>query len=128
MEPTSTVIGQYSGYVHHIKETVNCQTTNIIYYWKCVKENCPEFPRCEYVGKSTRSFSCRLAEHKYYAMSDNQEQPSGRHFNSGSHSVADLKGCILESVKSRDKHVLHMRERYYIQKFDTYRNGLNQEQ
>ena len=128
MEPTATVTGQYSGYIHNIKDPVNCQSENVIYYWRCIKENCSEYPRCEYVGKSTRAFSQRLSEHKYYVTSENLDQPSGRHFNSGSHTVAHLKGCVLERVRSRDKYVLHMRERYYIQKFDTFRNGLNQEQ
>ena len=79
-------------------------------------------------GKVRGAFPVAWQSINIMSMSDNQEQPSGRHFNSGSHSVADLKGCILESVKSRDKYVLHMRERFYIQKFDTFRNGLNQEQ
>ena len=119
---------QASGYIHNIKDTVNCQTKNIVYYWKCAKENCRDYPHCEYVGKSTRAFSQRMAEHKYYVTSENLEQPSGQHFNSGSHTVVHLKGCVLESVRSRDKYVLHTRERLYIQKFDTFRNGLNQEQ
>ena len=41
--------------------------------------------------------------------------------------MSDLRGCILEKVKSRDKFVLASREHFYIQKFDTYRNGLNKE-
>ena len=127
MEPTTTVMGLFSGYIHTISDSVNCQTKNIIYYLKCVKENCKEYPRCEYIGKSTRAFSQRMAEHRDYVKSENLEQPAGRHFNSSSHTVAHLKGCILEAVKSGDKHVLHIRERMYIQLFDTFRNGLNQE-
>ena len=64
-----------------------------------------------------------MAEHKREMFSE----PAGDHFNTPGHSVSDLRGCILEKVKSRDKFVLASREHFYIQKFDTYRNGLNKE-
>ena len=38
-----------------------------------------------------------------------------------------LAGLILEEVKSSDPFVLRAREFLYIQKFDTYKNGLNKE-
>ena len=45
-------------------------------------------------------------------------EPAGDHFiNTPGHSVSDLRGCVLEKV----------REHFYIQKFDSYRNGLNKE-
>ena len=87
MEATSQVTGQFSGYVHNIKDSVNCQSQNIIYYWRCVKDNCPDYPRCEYVGLSSRSFQLRMAEHKQYVMSEMLEQPSGNHFNSSGHTI-----------------------------------------
>ena len=106
MEPTNQVTGLYSGYTHTIKENINCQDKNVIYYWKCVKDNCPDYPKCEYIGLSSRRFQDRLCEHRDYAKSVNLEQPAGKHFTANAHSVADLKGCCLEKVKSRDKFVL----------------------
>ena len=55
------------------------------------------------------------------------DKPSGHHFNQPGHTVADLSGVILEQVKSPDPFVLRAREFLYIQKFDTYNNGLNKE-
>ena len=127
MEPTNQVTGLYSGYTHNIKENINCQDTNVIYYWKCVKDNCPDYPKCEYIGLTSRRFQDRICEHRDYAKSDNVEQPAGNHFTANGHSVAHLKGCCLEKVKNRDKFVLREREKLYMQKFDTFRNGLNQE-
>ena len=43
------------------------------------------------------------------------------------HNVSDLKGLVLEQVRSRDPFILKSREHMLIQKFDTFRNGLNQE-
>ena len=70
MEPTSSVTGLVTGYTHKIRDRVNCQSQNIIYYWKCNKTNCESYPNCEYIGKSCRSFQARILEHKYYATSE----------------------------------------------------------
>ena len=127
LPPTTLVKGQVTGYTHHIRDSVNCQTTNCIYYWKCTKNNCKSFPKCEYVGKTTRPFRFRLAEHKQYIRSQNLENPSGHHFNLPGHQQSHLSGLVLEHVKSSDPFVLKAREFYLIQKFDTYNNGLNKE-
>ena len=127
MEATSQVIGQASGYCHTIKDSVNCQTKNILYYWKCTKDNCPDFPNCEYVGRSRRSFQQRFGEHRGYITGEVLSEPAGKHFNKGNHNVSHLRGCVLEHIKSEDPFIIAVRERHMIQKFDTYRNGLNQE-
>ena len=127
LPPTTQVTGQVTGYSHRITDSVNCQTSNCIYYWKCLKNNCKEFPRCEYVGRTTRPFRIRLGEHKQYIRSQLLDKPSGYHFNQPEHSQSHLAGLILEHVKSSDPFVLKAREFYLIQKFDTYNNGLNKE-
>ena len=121
------MIGQASGYCHTIKDSVNCQTKNILYYWKCTKDNCPDFPNCEYVGRSRRSFQQRFGEHRGYITGEVLSEPAGKHFNKGNHNVSHLRGCVLEHIKSEDPFIIAVRERHMIQKFDTYRNGLNQE-
>ena len=50
-----------------------------------------------------------------------------QHFNIPGHSVADIEGIVLEKVRSEDPFILKTREHYYIQKFDSFRNGLNKE-
>jgi hypothetical protein len=54
-------------------------------------------------------------------------EPSGEHFTGHGHTVADLRGQVLEQVKSKDPFILRAREAMLIQKFDTYRRGLNKE-
>ena len=127
MENTTTVTGTASGYNHKIKQAVTCDTTNCIYYWKCTKPNCPEFPGCEYIGMTTRKFKDRLSEHRDYPKRDVTTEPSGRHFTQPGHSVGDMKGLVLEKVRNQDPYILKSREYLLIKKFDSSRKGLNQE-
>ena len=69
-ENTQSITGTASKFNHEIKEAVTCDSSNCIYYWRCVKPNCPDFPKCEYVGKTTRKFKDRLAEHRDYPKRD----------------------------------------------------------
>ena len=101
------------------------ETQNYVYYWKCVKPNCKSFPNCEYISLTGRPFRQRLAEHKQYIRSKTLDKPSGWHFNQRGHELSHLAGLILEHLKSSDPFVLRARENLYIQKFDTYRYGLN---
>ena len=64
---------------------------------------------------TTRTFKDRMGE------------PSGEHFTQRGHSVADLKGQVLEKVRNSDPYVLRARESMLIRKFDTFRHGLNKE-
>ena len=122
-----TVKSQVSDYEHTIKTPVNCQSQNVVYYWECTKDNCSEFPRCEYIGLSSRTLQKRLYEHHYYVRSDKLTEPSGEHFNLPGHAYSDLKGLVLEKVRSSDPFVLMAREALLIEKFDTFSKGLNKE-
>ena len=92
-----------------------------------LSDNCKDFPKCEYIGLSSRPYRNRLAEHKQYIRSKNVDKSSGYHFNKSGHNLSHLAGLVLEHVKSDDAFVLRAREYLYIQKFDCYRNGLNME-
>ena len=119
--------GLASRYRHYIKEPVLCGTENVIYYWKCDKNNCEDYPECEYVGKTKRKFKNRLTEHRDYPKRDILTEPSGCHFTKRGHNVSNLKGLVLEKVRRSDPFMLKSRENLLIQKFDTFRHGLNQE-
>ena len=123
----SSVKGLVTGFKHEIKDAVNCETKNCIYYLICRKSNCKEYPKCEYIGLTTRPFRKRLAEHKQYVKSKILDTPSGKHYNQSGHNLSHLAGLVLEEVKSSDPFVLRAREFMFIQKFDTFRNGLNGE-
>ena len=127
LDATKVVTGLASGYRHDIKECVSCDTENCIYYWKCTKHNCEDYPNCEYIGMTTRKFKDRLAEHRDYPKRDVTTEPSGKHFTKSGHNVAHMKGLVLEKVRSPDPYVLKSREHLLIQKFNSFRQGLNQE-
>ena len=80
-----------------------------------------------YIGKSTRRFSRRLYEHVYYVTTRKMDEPSAQHFCQAGHSSHDLIALGLEHVKSKDPFILKAREHLLIKKFDSFRNGLNQE-
>ena len=121
------VQSQATGYIHEITQPVNCETDNCIYYWKCVKQNCTDYPECEYIGMTTRKFKTRMSEHRDYPKRNVLTEPSGEHFTKQGHTVADLRGQVLEKVTNKDPFILRARESMLIQKFDTFRKGLNKE-
>ena len=55
-------------------------------------------------------------------------EPSGAHFTQPGHNVSHLKGDVFEEVRNPDHFVLKSREHLLFKKFDSFRNGLNQEQ
>ena len=75
-------------------------------------------------GLNMKSRIQLIAEHKQCVRSKNMDKPSGWHFNQQGLDVSHIGGLVLEHVKSNDPFVLCAREYLYIQKFDTYRNGL----
>ena len=80
-----------------------------------------------YIGKSTRKFNRRLYEHVYYVTTRRMDEPSAQHFCQAGHSSHDLIALGLEHVKSKDPFILKAREHLLIKKFDSFRNGMNQE-
>jgi hypothetical protein len=121
------VVSQVTGYRLKIVEPVSCDSANCIYYWKCVKANCPDFLECEYIGMTSRTFKQRMGEHRDYAKRDVLTEPAGEHFNQRGHTVADMKGQVLEKVKNSDPFILRARESQLIRKFDSLWHGQNKE-
>ena len=72
-------------------------------------------------------FQQRFSQHRDYVKRGIITEASGEHFSQPGHSVSDIQGLVLEKVKSKDPYVLKAREHFYIQKFDSYRNGVNRE-
>ena len=92
---------------------------------ECQKTNCKE-PR--YIGESGRPLQHRLAEHRGYIVNHMVDKPTGAHFTSPGHSLSDMKVIILEQVKIKDPLYRKERERYFINKFNTYYQGMNRQQ
>ena len=80
-----------------------------------------------YIGLSKRRFSKQFSENRDYPKAGKIDEPSGQHFSLPGHTVSNLQGLAIEHVKNKDPFVLKAREAFLIQKFDSYRKGLNKE-
>ena len=93
---TSEIVNDFNSYKHVIKENVNCQSKNVIYLWRCKKQNCKDYSRNSYVGKTTQTFQKRFSQHRDYVKQGILTEPSGLHFNLPGHSVSDMEGLVIE--------------------------------
>ena len=106
-----------------INNNLNCESHNIVYIIQCNKENCKQ----SYIGETKRKLKYRIADHKKYVRNENTEQATGQHFNLPGHSLANLTVSILEKVKKQENLYRKEREKYYINKFNTFYKGLNKQ-
>ena len=79
----------------------------------------------KYIGETERTLKDRIGEHKTYITQKHLNQPVGQHFNQPGHSIDNLKVIILEKVKQNNKQYRKEREKYLINKFDTFNQGMN---
>ena len=86
-----------------------------------MKANCQEYPGYEYIGMTSRKFKNRMGEHRDYVKRDVLTEPAGEHFNQRGHTVTDLKGQVIEKVRSKDPFIIRAIESMLIQKFDSFR-------
>ena len=105
----------------NIQKKVNCETYNCIYLIECNK--CKK----RYIGQTGRQFKHRIGDHRGYINNQVWGQPIGAHFNQPGHCLANMKTIVLEQVKTNDKSYRLEREKYFINKFNTYYEGLNKE-
>ena len=105
----------------NINKKVNCQSFNVVYMIHCNKNNC----NSKYIGETGRIFKFRLDEHRGYITNKDESQPTGLHFNLPGHSLANLKATIIEQVIYKDEEYRKEREHFYINKFNTYHDGMN---
>ena len=88
-----------------------------------------ECKKCKerYIGESKRALKYRLADHRGYVNREYLATATGAHFNKPGHDLSHLMVTILEQVKSKDDIYRKEREKYLINKFNTYYKGLNKQ-
>ena len=59
---------------------------NVIYYLKCITNNCEEYLECEYVKQTKIKFKFHLAKHRKYPKSDIFKKKSSIQFTTRGHS------------------------------------------
>ena len=79
----------------------------------------------KYIEETGRIFKFRLDEHRGYITNKDESQPTVLHFNLPGHSLANLKATVIEQVIYNDEEYRKEREHYYINKFNTYHDGMN---
>ena len=94
-----------------------------IYMIQCKKYRCEE----RYIGQTKIIVKFRMAEHRGYITNQVINRATGSHFNLPGHSLADLKFTILEQLKYQYEEYGREREIYFINKFNTFYQGLNRE-
>ena len=105
----------------NISNEVNCHTQNIVYLIECNIANCKK----RYIGETHKELHDRICEHLGYIRTKKLEKPTGNHFNSPGHSMANMTVTILEKVRKTEWQYRKEREKYLIRKFNTYYCGLN---
>ena len=95
------VVSQNTSYIHTIVDPLSCDTENCVYYWKCVKGICQDYPECEYIGMTSRKFKQRMSEHRDYPKRDVLTEPSGEHFTKRGYNVGESQNRDPYVLKSR---------------------------
>ena len=104
-----------------INRKVSCDTFNCVYLIHC--EKCGQ----NYIGETGRLLKNRFSDHRGYITNQVLSVSTGNHFNLPGHSLAHVKVTILEQVKKTDIMYRKEREKYFINKFNTFHEGLNRE-
>ena len=116
-QETKTLNG--NNFIWKIGKQVTCESKNIVYLIQC--EKCKN----RYIGESERSLKERISEHKGYIKNNHQDKATGAHFNQKGHTLEHMKVSIIEKVKKQEESYRKERERFFIQKFNTYHQGMN---
>ena len=69
----------------------------------------------------------RLSDHRGYINNHKTEYATGHHFNQPGHDLSNLKITIIEKQNSQDESYRKERERYFINKFNTFYRGMNKQ-
>ena len=80
-----------------------------------------------YIGESKRPIGNWIADHRGEIVNKNNDKATGAHFNLPGRSLDNIEFTILEQVKRNDESYRRERERYLINKFNTFHKGLNRQ-
>ena len=101
-----------------------CKTSNVIYMVECKKDNC----KARYIGQTKREMSERFAEHRGYVNNKELDKPTGHHFNQPGHDISNMQVTILQKLKGNSNELYRKeREKYLINKFNTFKEGMNKQ-
>ena len=105
-----------------IKSPVDCETENVIYVISCDRQACKFI---QYIGETGRRLKDRFAQHIQSVKCENPTTSTGIHFNLPSHSIANMKICIIEKCFNDSDMYRKTRESFFINRFETKHLGMN---
>ena len=116
-----------TGSKFEVNTAVSCTTKNIIYCITCAKCN------QQYIGETEKEGAFRFAKHRGYVNNFQKHKEAGKrieatgeHFNLPGHSgVQDMRFQIVEKVFQKSKAVRLIREKKFIQEFQSEHLGIN---
>ena len=107
-------------YIYH-PGNYNCDSSNIVYLLMCNKCNYGN-----YVGETSTKFRLRMNNHKKSIQDNHKGLPVAVHYNQADHSINDLS-CVILSGNFTTTADRQLYEQKLIQRFDTYKCGLNRD-
>ena len=97
----------------HTDSRNNCETTNVVYGLSCAECN-----KIVYVGETERCTGERIKEH-IADINHRRDKTVAIHFNSGNHTIKDLKVIIIERCRNNSRYYRKTRETYWIERLNT---------
>ena len=120
LQDTLTFASVVTGEVFHIRDSLSCSSTNIIYLIDCRKCR-----KQQYVGETGNSLQTRFYNHR----SDIRTAKAtlvARHFRSADHGLQDMQCTAIEQIHVMNTTVRKAREKFWRHKLRTnYPDGLN---
>ena len=102
----------HSGETIPIKSAMDCQTSNLIYEVRCLKED-----SVSYFGETSKSAETRITQHLNTIIQQchtNTSAPVGRHFRATGHDPSNLRATPFEKIYSRNPFIRKVRETSWI--------------
>lgn len=121
VKPQDTFVSNTYGSSFHIRISLNCRTTNVVYLITCSRCN------KQYVGETGRCLGDRLTDHRSNIKAK-KLTPIALHFNEPEHSFNDLTAVAIEKIENAPNALLRrrQREKFWQLKLGTiFPNGLN---
>ena len=97
------------GKMYDIKTLVRCVDEYVIYSIECKK-----CPTVQYVGQTSQTIRNRVYSHLHDVRGKNQMKPVSKHFSLRGHTENDMIFSPFEKLRTKDKTMLNVREKYWI--------------
>lgn len=103
-----------------MQSTIRCTDNYVIY-----SITCRRCPNVQYIGQTSQQAASRFSNHHSDITTKKVHKPVAAHFNLPGHGASDMIFLPFEKLRFKDKTLLEVRERHWIQKKKSLLLGLN---